>query len=113
MYIFTNSIDQKFYSWRRPHLPVNVGDVGIGDDDTVAASLQAAGQPERVEVVLVDDVPDSHLPKQLLPPQARGGANARAKGNVGILRRRLALAILQQVRLRGRGHGSGRDVGLE
>lgn len=104
------SLVTSYVSWCRHHLPVNVGDIGIGDDDAVAASLQATGQSERVQVVLVDDASHSHLPKQLLPPQAGGGANAGTKGDVGSLLRHLALAILQQVRLQGRGHGSGRNV---
>lgn len=76
-------------------LPVDVSDVGVSDDDAVPPSLQASGEPERVQVVLVDDVSDGVLPQQLLPPHARGGAYVRAEGDVIRLPRCLAVAVLQ------------------
>lgn len=90
-------------------LPVDVCDVGIGDNDAVPAPFQASHQPQRVQVVLIDDVPDSSLPQQLLPPQPGGRAYVGAEGYVTGLPCRLVLAILQQVTLLIRGHGSGGD----
>ena len=37
-------------------LPVDVSDVGVGDSDAVPAPLQAAGELQRVQVVLVNYV---------------------------------------------------------
>lgn len=79
-----------------PFLPVDVSDVRIGDDDSVPASLQASSEPQRVQVVLVDDVSDGVLPQQLLPPQSGGGAYICTEGDVTGLPWRL-VAILQNV----------------
>lgn len=49
-------------------IPVDVSNVGVCDGDAVSASLQAASEPQRVQVVLVNDVPDGGLPQQTLPP---------------------------------------------
>ena len=76
-------------------LPVDVSDVGVGDDDAVPPSLQAPGEPQRVQIVLVDDVSDGVLPHQLFPPQAGGGAYVCAEGDVTGLPCQLAVAILQ------------------
>ncbi len=90
-------------------LPVDVSDVGVGDDDAVPPSLQASGEPQRVQVVLVDDVSDGVLPQQLLPPQAGGGAYARAEGDVVGLPRCLAVAVLQRAAVVVHGYESGED----
>lgn len=90
-------------------LPVDVIDVRIGDDDAVPASLQASGEPQRVQVVLVDDVPDGVLPQQLLPPQPGGGAYICTEGDVTGLPRRLVVAILQNVTVLIHGYDSSED----
>lgn len=90
-------------------LPVDVGDVGISDNDAVTAPLQASNQPQRVQVMLIDDVSDRSLPQQLLPPQPGGGAYVGTEGDVAGLPHRLVLAVLQQVALLICGHGSGGD----
>lgn len=88
-------------------LPVDVSDVGVGDDDAVPPSLQAPGESQRVQVVLVDDVSDGVLPHQLLPPQARGGAYVCAEGDVTGLPRLLAVAVLQPATIIVHGYDSG------
>lgn len=93
-----------------PLPPVDVRDVGVSDDDAVPASLQASGEPERVQVVLVDDVPDCILPQQLLPPKSGGRADARAEGDVTGLPRHLAVAVLQRVTVRVHGCDGGGDT---
>lgn len=62
--------------------PVDVSNVGVGDGDAVPASLQSSSEPQRVQVVLVDDVPDGGLPQQTFPPQTLGGADVGAEGDV-------------------------------
>lgn len=76
-------------------VPVDIGDVGVGDNDAVPPSLQTSGKPQRIQVVLVDDVSDGILPQQLFPAQAGGGAYVGAEGDVTGLSHRLAIAILQ------------------
>lgn len=90
-------------------LPVDVSDVGVGDNDAVPASLQASSEPQRVQVVLVDDVSDGILPQQLLPPQSGGGAYVCAEGDVTGLPRDLAVAILQHVTVLVHGYNNTKD----
>ncbi len=88
-------------------LPVDLSDVGVGDDDAVPPSLQASGEPQRVQVVLVDEVSDGILPHQLLPLQAGGGAYACAEADVIGLLQHLTVAILKRDTVITHGYQSG------
>lgn len=90
-------------------LPVDVSDVCVGDDDAMPASLQASSEPQRVQVVLVDDVSDGIPPQQLLPPQSGGGAYICTEGDVTGLPRHLEVAILHNVAVLIHGYDSSED----
>lgn len=77
----TNAVDF-LDSRRHGGSPVDVCDVGVSDCDAVPVAPQPPGEPQRIQIVLVDDVPDGILPQQVLPLKFGCRFNGRTEGNV-------------------------------